>query len=408
MYITQKKLLAAAVAVACVAPLAAQAQVTVYGKLYPQVNHYTISGATAAGAPVSTLSAPASGADSFSGNVMESSNSRIGFRGKEDLGNGLSAFFQLETAFAVDDGTLNNTALFNRDTFVGMGGGFGTVKLGRMDTVYKNLGDTLSFLGISSGNFVAISNILSARGFGGNSAHRFHERLANTVMYETPEFGDFQALVGYSLGEVAGDNKERSAISTGVKYEAGPLYLAVAYEQHNDYFGGSRNSPTAGMRNTTGTTGAAYVIRPGAESKDTAVRFTAQYKLTSNTRVEANFAQTELDETPTAAGRFANYKHNSWTLAGEHKMGPWTLAAAYGQAGAGSCSLGGGVACSTSGLDGKMLNLGAGYSFSKRTMLYGMVTQMRNGHSAMYNNGPEDITPGQDIRQIALGISHTF
>jgi predicted porin len=391
-----------AIGTAMAMPLAVQAQsnVTIYGKLYPELVHARLSGATASGTAVSTLAAtPNSAADSDT-LTLDSPNSRLGFRATEDLGGGLKALMQLEMGFGVDTGTnSSSTALFSRDTFVGLAGPFGTVKLGSMDTVYKNLGDTMSFLGISSGNFISTSNILSKPGFGTSSAASFHLRRPNSIIYESPEMGGFTALLDYSLGEVAGDSTRNTVISAGVQYEAGPLYVALAHERHRGLFGGSRNAPAA-LRNDA---------NPLADSTDTATRATAQYKFTPNTRAEANFAVIEYDETGGAPGRFANYKHNVWSIAGEHKIAQLTLVGSYGQAAAGSCSLVAGVACSTAGLDGKMFNAGAGYNLSKRTMLFALAALMRNGTSAVYNN-LNDGRPatGQDITTFALGISHNF
>jgi predicted porin len=394
-------LLKLALGAAAVMPLAAQAQtnVTVYGKLYPQLVRAELSGATASGTAVSTLSAsPGSDADSDSF-TMDSPNSRLGFRATENLGDGLKAFIQLEMGFGVDTGAnTSRTALFSRDTFIGLAGPFGTVKLGSMDTVYKNLGDTMSFLGVSSGNFISTSSILSKPGFGTSSAASFHLRRPNSVIYESPEMAGFTALFDYSLGEVAGDSTRNTVISAGLQYEAGPLYAAIAHERHRGLFGGSRNVPTALRNNET-----------LADSTDTATRVTGQYKFTKNTRAEANFAVIEYDETGGAAGKFKNYKHNVWSIAAEHKIEQLTLVGSYGQAAAGSCSLFAGVACSTAGLDGKMFNAGAGYNFSKRTMLYALASLMRNGTSAVYNNlNAGDPAPGQDITSFAVGISHSF
>ena len=69
------------------------------------------------------------------------SQSRLGFRGTEDLGGGLSAIFQLETGLKVDDGTLDNTnsALFNRQAFVGLKSkDAGTLTLGKQYTMLYN------------------------------------------------------------------------------------------------------------------------------------------------------------------------------------------------------------------------------------------------------------------------------
>ena len=84
--------------------------------------------------------------------------SRWGVRGSEDLGGGLKAIWQIEQATVIDAGG----GLFaSRDSFLGLTGGFGTIRLGLMDTVWKRIGDPMSILGISSGNIQSSSNILA-------------------------------------------------------------------------------------------------------------------------------------------------------------------------------------------------------------------------------------------------------
>lgn len=393
----------ATAAIAAVAlPMAAQAQsnVTIYGKLYPELVRTTLSGATAKGVAVSTLSATPAGAADISATSEDSPNSRLGFRGSEPLGGGLTAIFQLEMGFGVDNGVNSSaTSLFSRDTFIGLTGGFGTVRLGSMDTVYKNLGDSLSFLGVSSGNFISTSNILSKPGIGGSSAASFHLRRGNSVVYESPEVAGFQTLFDYSLGEIANDASRENVISTGVKYEAGPLYAAIAYERHNDLFGGSKSVPSA-LRNDA---------NPAARSRDSALRLTAQYRF-GQTRAEVNVAAMKYEETGGAAGKFRNYRHRAWSIAAEHKLpSSVTLVASYGQSTAGSCTLVGNIFCDTGGLEGRMFNAGVGYNLSKRTMLFALGSYMGNGRSATYNNwGEGKPAPGQDIRTFAVGISHGF
>jgi predicted porin len=57
-----------------------------------------------------------------------------------------------------------------------------------------------------------------------------------------------------------------------------------------------------------------------------------------------------------------------------------------------------------------MLNLGVSYSLSKRTALYSLFSNMKNGDSGRYSNVGDAPRPavGQDIRQLALGIVHNF
>ncbi|HZV67009.1 MAG TPA: porin [Telluria sp.] len=390
-------------ALGCCCALSAQAQsnVTIYGRLYPEIVNVNVSGATPKGQAVSTLAAAPTSAADVRATSEDSPNSRLGFRGAEDLGSGLKAIFQLEIGFGVDTGTNSSTSsLFSRDTYVGLASNYGTVKLGSMDTVYKNLGDTMSYLGISSGNFLSTSNILSKPGIGSSSASSFHLRRANSLVYESPEFaGGFQALFDYSLGEVANDFQRQNVISTGLKYEAGPLYAAVAVERHYDLFGGSLNVPTA-LSNAT---------NPLAHSRDEAIRWTAQYKFSDSTRVEANLANIKYNETGGTVGKFQEYKHRTWSIAGEQKIANVTMIASYGAATAGSCALVGNAACNTDGLDGKMATVGAGYSFSKRTLVFAVYTYMGNGDSAVYNNyNNGKPATGQDIKTFAVGIAHNF
>jgi predicted porin len=399
---TKLKALALAVIGTCGLPLAAHAQsnVTIYGKLYPEITQVSLTGATAKGTALSTLIGTAPGGADVHQVSEDSPNSRIGFRGTENLGGNLKAIFQLEIGFETDTGqNSSTTSLFSRDTFVGLSGDFGTVRLGSMDTVYKNLGDTLSFLGISSGNFISTSNILSKPGIGSSSASSFHLRRPNSVVYETPEFAGFQALVDYSLGEVPDDAKRNTVLSTGVKYENGPIYAALAYEEHRDIFGGSKNVASS-LRNDSNVL---------AHSNDKAVRLTGQYAFTKATRAEVNLVNIRYEETGGAVGKFQQYRHNAWSVALEHNIAAWTLVGSYGASTAGSCELVGNVACNTQGLGGAMLNLGAGYNLSKRTMLFAVGSYMKNEESATYSNSLNGKpAPGQDIRTVAFGLSHRF
>src|SRR4029077_3374376 len=160
------------------------------GKIYPEVVRQrgrdpTPASCTIASGCLATFAQQASGTDAIiTRNEMESSNSRFGVRGYEKLGGGLRATWQLETQFLVDS---NNTAFAARDSWVGLQHDrWGTVKLGRFDTPFKEYGDDISFLGVSSGNFVSTSSILRLFGIGQNSAARFHERGVNAIQYESP------------------------------------------------------------------------------------------------------------------------------------------------------------------------------------------------------------------------------
>jgi predicted porin len=369
--------------------------VTIYGKLYPQINNVRTTGATAPGTPVSTLAVAPSGANLDSKMQMESSDSWFGFRGAEKLDNGWSVIWQIEGNAALDNGT---GSLAGRNTHIGVVGPLGTLRLGKIDTVYKSIGDTLSFLGVGPRNHVSHNNMISKAGFGTHLSSSFHLRRDNSVRYESPKVADFQLHAQYSPDEGKTATRKADLGSYGVTYTSGPLYLALAHEIHNDFFAGSRNAPAA----------LSNLADQGARSKDTATRASVRY-VVGNTTAEFDYAWKKYKETGGAVGRFEEHKGGSWLINAQHKLGVVTLAASYMVADEGSCSRVGGVACSTDGLEGRQINVGGSYTLSKRTYLFLIASHLKNGKSATFSNMAADVpATGADIKQASLGISHSF
>lgn len=148
--------------------------------------------------------------------------SRIGFKGTEDLGGGLSAIFTLENGFTSDSGTLGQGGrLFGRQAWVGLQGAFGAVKLGRQYTVTHLANDTID--PFNTGMAGAINRV-----FNGNGT-----RTDNTLSYSLPNLGGFSGQVNYSLGEVAGDNSASRQVGLGLAYANGPINVQFAYHDAN-------------------------------------------------------------------------------------------------------------------------------------------------------------------------------
>ena len=401
-----KKLsLALALGSACAAPAMAQSSLQLYGKLYPYLLSETGSGPTAPGVPVSTLAGSRTGAKGVPGVTgMQAGNSRLGFRGTEDLGGGLKAVFQLEAQANVDDGTGaagNGGRMFNRNSYVGMEGDFGSVQLGVNDTIFKDYGDTIGVLGLSSGTFMSTSGVLRRTGFGTSGASSFHLRRANSITYETPEIAGLTGGFQYSTNEAKTATRDPRVLSFGVKWDKGPFYVAVAHEIHYDLFGGSANSPSS-MRNNA----AADPTR----SKDRATEFVVEWRPTKQLKIEFDAVRKEYKEGATVAGRFQSYRNMSYLLAMENR---WTdlfrTSAHVVLSRAGSCSRVAAV-CDTDGLEGKKFTVGASYFISRRTLLFTAASLIKNGKSSRYTNTDFDQspTPGEDIKHFAVGISHNF
>lgn len=380
----------------------AQSNVSVYGRLYPYLNSEKASGATAAGTPVATLAATPTTASAIAGGIkgMASGNSNIGLRGKEDLGGGLSAEFQIEGVVVVDDGGAGGFS-WNRNTFVGLNGGFGSVKLGLMDTVFKEYGDTIGVLGTSSGTPMSSSNILRKVSFGTNNAARFHERRANSIRYDSPEIGGIGAALQVATQENPNPALGIGAAKTyslGVKYDQGPIYLALAHEIHDNWFGGSVNAPSA-MRNNA---------QAGITSKDKATQFTVEWRINKDHKVEFDAIKKDYKENANVAGRFASYSNMAYLVAYEGRFGDWRAALQYVRSEAGKCSRVS-AACVTDGLEGSKFLVGGAYYLSRRTYLFAVYDQMTNGKSGRFAaNDFGAVNPGEDTKHLIAGVTHRF
>jgi len=425
----KRKALAVAVGALFIAP-AAQAQITfgneqigtlqIYGKLYPQFawssfDNSTQPGtavATFQGGGVGTVAAPltntipagAAIANPLPRQSVDVGNSYIGFRGERGLGNalgGLKAIWQIETATNFDVGT---GTWASRDSFLGLSSrSFGTVRLGNMDTVYKSYGDTFSMFGISSGNFVSASNLLS-QSIASNRAARFHERRTNSIMYESPTFARFTAGVMYGPDEAKTSSRNANLWSYGIKYDTERFYASVHQEKHYDFFGLSSSITNAALKNNGNA---------ASHSTDTATRFSAEYRWGSG-RVTFDIAKLEYEETDpvlTAANpvRAAKYEHTNSAIGIDWGFGPWRFAGQYIIAGEGTCTLTGSAACSTAGLQAKQYTAGVRYRFDRQTFVYAIYAHLDNGVSSAYNNNSNiGLNMGTDSDNFALGISYSF
>jgi predicted porin len=405
----QKKTLVLAIAGALMVPGVALAQkggkpepdsvVELYGKAYPEIVFPSSKGATSSGTATCTICLPAEGENLVIDRTeMESSNSRFGVRGHEKLGPNLKAIFQLETQFLLDS---NNTGFAQRDSFVGLAHkGWGTVKLGRFDTPFKEYGDDVSFLGVSSGNFTSTSNLNRHIGMGGQAnAARFHERRVNAVQYESPDLGPAEFKIQWSTNENKSEGRDPHVLSMGGSVEFGPLTLLLGHEIHYDLFGLSLNVPSS-MRNNANLL---------ASSKDTATEVALKWKFGIHQfEVDANEKKYE-ERGAIGTGRVSSYKNNSYMFLWEARWSPtWRTAFQYIRATAGKCTRVAAV-CNTDGLEGEQYGLGFAYHFSRRTYLFVMGTLVKNDYSASFNNtNNQDVAPGEDIRQIGVGLHTSF
>ncbi len=230
----KKSLLALAVLGAFAGVASAQSSVTIYGVLDQSVAKRNDCSPCAInpGAPANTA-----------WTLQQSTTSRLGFRGNEDLGGGLSAQFTIEHRFNPDTGTQNQTPFWNGRSFVQLtSSAAGSVYLGREYTPafwvqlksdpFGNDGVGQTGVGINWAGYMTpdqasgVTTVPQAAWPAGGSA-----RSSNTVGYKTPNLSGFTANVAVSLSESTGQGR---GTGFNAEYTAGPIYAGLGYERIND------------------------------------------------------------------------------------------------------------------------------------------------------------------------------
>lgn len=209
----------------------AQSSVTLFGVVDVGVSHYSAHsrgyGATG-GLPEIRRSQTAL---SSGGN----STSRIGFRGREDLGGGLAAGFWLEGGFAADSGAPDGLK-FDRRSTVSLSGAFGEVRLGRdySPTYWNDTSfDPFGPVGVGTGVLNKVNqNIAAARGSGSDMSKADNAiRASNSVGYFLPRgLGGVYGQLMYAFDENTAPGDRHGRYAGGrLGYASGPLDVAVSY-----------------------------------------------------------------------------------------------------------------------------------------------------------------------------------
>jgi len=185
-------------------PVAASAEVILYGKIRGGVE-YTHEGNSAT---------PKSEKNAWG--VVDYS-SYIGFKGSEDLGGNLKAIWQIEANAKLSGGNIAN----NRDSFIGLEGGFGTVKVGRVSTPLRNAV-------VDQDNWEYDSRVL---GLGYYS--RFAQRRTS-LNYQSPDFGGFdfafQIAPGSNVHGGSRTDDGKPVFGLGLGYKNSGFFVRYAAE----------------------------------------------------------------------------------------------------------------------------------------------------------------------------------
>ncbi len=300
---------------------------------------------------------------------VSSNSSRLGFKGKEDLGDGLSAVYQVELG-VVFDGSVSTVSF--RNTYGGLNSkSLGTLIFGIHDTPYKLATGGLDIFGDTMGDYNAIIGNV-------NGAANFDLRTQDAIHYQSPTWGGFHFRAATSTKGTETSNgavADPSGYSASAVYSSATLYAALAYESHKNNFatwdlGTTITGTKAGVGYTFGDTKIGLVYEALKDDL-------------SNSQ----------------------YTRNALYLALSHKLGNETIKLAYGSADDGdNPATETGATQITAGID---------HALSKRTTIYALYSKMKNDANATYSMGVgvapiPGVGAGEDPSAVSIGINHSF
>lgn len=376
-----KKLVAVAVAGVLAAPLAAQAQtanVTLYGRL--NLTMEAVSGS----AVDPNLPATASPQNRTIYRV-NSNSSRLGVRGSEALGGGLTAIFQIESSIVAD---ASGGTLAGRETFVGLQGSWGTFKMGYFLSPYDDIHPIFGNVPTLTTSILSTA-ALWAQGSQSNDNGGWDNRNPNSIRYDSPNMKGFTASAQLST-------MDASAATGGTDAQAKRhAYIGsiAGYYNNGPFQGGIAYNWNQKLR--------------GANLNDQAFSIAANWNF-GVVKVGGVYERLDYD-TPTG-----DLKRNFWGISGTVPIGPGELYAFWGDAGDGT----GGAANGTrvgqlvkgGGTGATQWTLSYTYALSKRTLTYAGFVQTRNDTNAAYNLNinPYQVVNGANASGFVVGLVHFF
>jgi predicted porin len=372
----KKSLLALALFGAFASVAQAQSSVTIYGDVDLGIQHYSN---TTTSSNTHTAKTVEKGGD----------NSRLGFKGTEDLGGGLKAVFQLEIRYDADTGNNENNTrpLFQGESRVGLQGDFGMVRLGRGLTPMEATSaafEPWSWMPNRVGGFssdVMVAGYTASPLDGTNSSKN---RFSNGIFYNSPVFSGFQINAAMTTKEAGTCTNTSSATtcaytgitavgatslkSTATTITASSEAIATPYSISATYINGPVGVMVAAERNAL----------------DTKYMSAGVYFLPIPTlKVMVDYSRQDQSSTIVEAYD----KTTAWLVGANYTIGAGKILAGYGQK-------------RPDGLTTtKQTSLGYEHNLSKRTFLY---TDVMNKKAAL------SATKASSVNSIDVGIHHNF
>lgn len=410
----QKKLIALAVAGLAAAPAFAQTNVTIYGVADATFDNVRATGSVNSGGNLGST------------NRVSTNSSYLGFKGTEDLGNGLKAVFQFESGISSDSAT---GTWASRDSFVGLSGGFGTVVAGNLTGPTRALAAALDVnsgatgIGANTGLLGKLggNGLVGTTSGGGTFANQtfgtglagagkvngvdvgpnsntlkygcdrsstctsvFDTRWKNAIAYVSPSFAGVTVTAAYVANENHGfDAAPATAANTqgydlGVNYNNGPVLAGLTYN--------------------------AVTLRNQDETRISSLRLGGSY----NFGVASVRALVERVDLKDVGGNVHQY---TWGLGATYNVTTnGKIIAQYYRA----QDIAGDIDVKKTGA--KLFELGYEHSLSKRTIVKAVYSYLGNDTNANYDYGinaagiqtANGQGAGAKLNGVQVGVRHSF
>lgn len=313
--------------------------------------------------------------DKYNRMNLSSNASRLGLKGSKKFGE-LTGIWQIEQQIEMNLDTKQSTdhnRLASRDTFAGLQGAFGTVRIGKFDTPMKVAREPFNLFGDQLGDMRNLTRV---------DGGKFDERLNNMLEYQTPVMNGFQAKIAHSFHSgttavtAAGVEKKQDATSASLGYKVGNLDAAVAYETYGD--DNALSSSVNGKRDAT-RAAISYKVMPE-------LRLVGFYQT-------ADAASGSLNDSAKVTGLGLEYMVTPKIALKGHYMDR---------------------NASKANADAKMSTVGAEYRYSKELRFYASYASVDNGSAAKLAPWTEGRTAavstvlGKDTSGLSLGMRYDF
>lgn len=402
----QKKIIALAVAGLVAAPAFAQSNVQITGLASISYNNISFGDKVA-------------GSVKTNENRLDDNTSRFTIKGTEDLGGGLSAYFQFENRVSLDtrpNATYGNAqGLGDGESFVGLKSNkLGSIGFGKFAMHYhEGMGYSETYRALQTQMYASAGILGQMNGlYVANST-----RQQNTIKYETPNWNGFQAKLLYSFAPFA---SEGQANNTGFLGACSNQYggcAAPAAAVNSDYNKGNAWNIVGRYYNGPINAVLSYYDAKPEWGKNTAfgdffhqkgLKGHFDYKFPFGLQIGLGYDQFKLGNAGIGAGF---NKRTAWMIPVSYQFGAHKVYFTYAKAG--DVKAPAGTLVDTGA---KQYTLAYDYALSKRTYVGASYVRFDNDRNATYNPwlsgistlGGSTLAAGEDARYFSLNLTHFF